>query len=563
MAEENGRYQLLEDVLEPEMVKQYRIRRGAHCVYMPRFGQEKYLCPCGTINPLDKPCYVCGLDPEPLSREVMEQLGRDAQERLAEEERQQKELEKRRLERERLLRKKRRIRLMKNIAALIGGVVAVAALGFALFWVSTREWIPAGHYRAALQALNRQEWELAHREFTLSNGHRDAKEYLARFSTPVLTADTRTADSALCESYTYDADGNRLVMNNSSYAMYEDGTEVLLEAGTWTNIYEKADRPLQLEDTGGKRLFTYNAQGNKITEEEYRADGVQESYQYWNYEYDAQGRVTRMMEICSELLSVNYSYEYEEQYTYGTNGEVLTKATYANYPASPEGNYKALFTYTYDAQGRVVEAVEEVTQTQDQNGDSVKQEQWCYDGEKLVQYTRRVEHLTDARLNSVQTVTHTYDSAGRLLKTEDINEFPNDPMRNFTETYEAVYDREGRIQREEERTVPVDESRFALSAFTKRGEYTYDLMGRCTEIKRLYDYPLSSSMESYATREVFTYRSDGTPQSSVTYKNTPAEPSWKVSFSQQFNENGLTASKISDPNGRKVESTYTYAYFYK
>ena len=563
MAEENSRYPLLEDVLEPEMVKQYRIRRGAHCVYMPRFGQEKYLCPCGSINPMGQNCYVCGLAPEPLTREVMEQLSRDAQLRLVEEERLQAELEQKRREREAMLRKQRRVQLLKNIAVWAGAAVAVLALGFALFWVSTREWIPAGHYKAALQALEKKDWQLAHREFTLANGYRDSKEYLARFSTPLLTSDTRTVDSALCESYTYDAYGNRLVMNNASYALYEDGTQALLEGGTWTNIYEREDRPLQLEDMYGKKLYTYNEQGDLLTEEEYRPDGVQESYKHYLYVYDELGRVTQTTEICSELLSVNYSYEYREKFTYGANGEVLTKETNANYPASPEGSYHALYTYTYDAWGRTVGIVEEVTQTLDQNGDCTKQEQWHYDGDKLMRYTRKVEHVLDSRLNSEQTITHTYDKAGRLLKTEEVTTFPEDPVRDVAETYEAYYDREGRLIWEETRSVPGDAERYALSAYTKRGEYTYDLLGRCTEIKWVYDYPLASSMESYATREVITYQTDGTPESSVLYRKSPTDPGWKVSYSQQFDENGLTAVKVSDPDGRRVESIYTYTYFYK
>ena len=89
-------------------MKQYRIRRGAHCVYMPRFGQEKYLCPCGTINPLDKRCYVCGLEPEPLSREVMESLSRDAALRMEQEQLQRQQQEEKRLAREEALRQKRR-----------------------------------------------------------------------------------------------------------------------------------------------------------------------------------------------------------------------------------------------------------------------------------------------------------------------------------------------------------------------------------------------------------------------------------------------------------------------
>ena len=47
------------------------------------------------------------------------------------------------------------------------------------------------------------------------------------------------------------------------------------------------------------------------------------------------------------------------------------------------------------------------------------------------------------------------------------------------------------------------------------------------------------------------------------YRKSPTDPGWKISYSQQFDENGLTAVKVSDPDGRRVESIYTYTYFYK
>ena len=564
MAEEKGRFQLLEDVLEPEMVKQYRIRRGAHCVYMPRFGEEKYLCPCGSINPLGKNCYVCGLEPEPLTREVMEQLGREAQARIAEEERQRAQQEERRLAREEALRKTRRARLLRQIAVWAGSAVAVLALGFALFWMFTREWIPGAHYAAAMEALEKTDWQRAHREFTLANSYGDSKEQLARFSTPKLTTESRTVDSATRESFTYDAFGNRLVQDYANYAIHEDGSEEVLEAHTWTNIYERADRPLQLEDIYGKTVYSYNDNGDVQEISYYRADGVQDSYRFFIHEYDELGRVVLMSEICSELISVNYSYEYQENFVYGANGEVLTKEAHANYPASAEGNYHSLLTYTYDDRGRLIATREDVTQTQDQSGDCVKLEQWQYEGEKLLQYNHQVEHGTDQRLNTLQTITYTYDASGRLLKKESVNVFPGDPVRNWTETYEASYDREGRLVWEQSRSVPADAERFALSAYTKTANYTYDLLGRLCEEKWVYDYPETSSMESYATRKVFSYGASAVPDNSEFFQKTPKDRTWVKLAEIEYNENGLEETYTSGfETGRITVRTSTYTYFYK
>ena len=70
--------QPLEEVLEPEMVKQYRIRRGQQCAFMPVFAEDKWLCSCGAENAAGENCHACGLSPEPLTRQVLEQLRQDA-----------------------------------------------------------------------------------------------------------------------------------------------------------------------------------------------------------------------------------------------------------------------------------------------------------------------------------------------------------------------------------------------------------------------------------------------------------------------------------------------------
>jgi hypothetical protein len=415
-----------------------------------------------------------------------------------------------------------------------------------------------------LAALEKKDWQTAHREFSLANGYKDSQEQLTRFSAPMLTSEVRTVDSATRESFTYDAFGNRLVMTTANYALHEDGGEELLDEQTWTNIYERADRPLRLEDMYGKTLFTYNEQGDVREREDYRADGVQDTYHFYIHKYDDAGRVVLKSEICSELISVNYSYEYWEAFTYGANGEVLTKEAHANYPASAEGNYHSLLTYTYDDRGRLIATREDVTQTQDQSGDCVKLEQWQYDGEKLLQNNYRVEHGTDPRLNTQQTVTYTYDASGRLLKKESVNVFPGDPVRNWTEIYEASYDREGRLVWEQSRSVPADAERFALSAYTKTANYTYDLLGRLCEEKWVYDYPETSSMESYATRKVFFYGPSAVPENSEFFQKTPKDRTWVKLAEIEYNENGLEETYTSGfETGRITVRTSTYTYFYK
>ena len=41
----------LEEAVGPELAKQYRLRRGEDCVFMPVRSGHHYLCSCGQVNP--------------------------------------------------------------------------------------------------------------------------------------------------------------------------------------------------------------------------------------------------------------------------------------------------------------------------------------------------------------------------------------------------------------------------------------------------------------------------------------------------------------------------------
>ena len=137
-------------------------------------------------------------------------------------------------------------------------------------------------------------------------------------------------------------------------------------------------------------------------------------------------------------------------------------------------------------------------------------------------------------------------------------------MRDWTETYEASYDREGRLVWEQTRSVPADAERFALSAYTRTAEYSYDLLGRLCEEKWVYDYPETSSMESYATRKLFFYGANAVPERGEFYQKTPKDRTWVKLAEISYNENGLEETYTSGfESGRITERTSTYTYFYK
>lgn len=553
-------YQRLDEVLEPEMVKQYKIRRGQQCVYMPLFGKERYLCSCGTVNPLGQNCYVCGLEPEPLTREVLEELGREAQERLAKEAEEQAQQENKRLAREEARRQARQKRKIKRIAIWSGSGVAAVVLSILLFWAFTRFWIPALQYEFAQQALEAGNYSRAYRLFSLAKDYADAQTYVQRFSTPILTQRTSDGLTVSRTEYTYDSNGNRLIMTEDEYRLDVDGREIQTDRQSWINHYNDMGNPVQLEDFYGKASFTYNENGDVTIEEQWRPDGVQERLRYYSYVYDDMGRITEMAEICSELVSVNYSYEQNYTYTYDEQGRVHTTTVVANYPAATEGNSIAISTNTYDDQDRLVQVLVEISTPNDENGNCQIVERWVYDSEgRCTSYIRQTEYFGENSRNSKQETTTVYNEQGKVEQECISTTFPGDGQRDMLQTAVYTYDREGRLSKQVSTMEHSDELRQSQSGYRNTVEYSYDLMGRMTSRKTVYEH--EDQNNSYAITESFTYRWDGTPKTS---KQTVKSVDGSAMVTEYtYNENGLVEKSRAVDGKNVTEQSFTYAYFYK
>lgn len=550
----------LEDVLEPEMVKQYRLRRGEQCVYMPRFGTERYLCSCGTVNPIGKKCYICGMEPEPLTRAVIEELRQEAEERL-EKERLQREKE----EAERAARQEaeRRVRQRKKLLMLVAASVAVVlllALGAVLFWFSTRVWIPAGHYQDGLEALEAGDLRSAHRSFVLAGTYEDARDYVARFYTPMVTV-KRTWDYQVSETvYTYDGAGRLLGSTASVKEVLDDGEIIQEEPVVWEMAYDDAGRVLKRESFYGREEYTYNERGDVTSQESYRTDGVHDTTRIFTYDYDDAGRLLRRAEICSELISVNYSYEQIDTYTYDEAGRVLVKSITTNYPASVEANYVSEQVHTYDEAGRLIRREENSVAPNDVTGDCGVVEEWIYnDRGDEVRYSKTTvfpgESLRDCR----QTVTKAFDEEGRLVEEVTQITFPNDPSRDMVSKTAYTYDKEGRCAYEFYSQQHSDAQRQLQSGYTHTVEYIYDLLGRVGESRVVWDY--ADGVESYVQTEEYAYNWDGSMKSCelVIKWRDPDRDVQKQSY--LYNENGLVKQEYLSEDDSVTEYTYDWFYF--
>ena len=93
-------------------------------------------------------------------------------------------------------------------------------------------------------------------------------------------------------------------------------------------------RPLVQEGYFGREVYSYNEQGDVIGLDVFRTDGIHNTTKSFVYRYDDAGRIVSETEICSELISVNYSYERNETITYDDAGRAVLRESSLNYPAN-------------------------------------------------------------------------------------------------------------------------------------------------------------------------------------------------------------------------------------
>ena len=176
--------QPLEEALsDDELVKQYKLRFGEDCKFLPVRRGDLWRCACGAVNRADEPvCHACGkvidtlfaVDMKALTAEKDARLAREKAEREAEEkaaaEAAAKAAEARRIKAEAAKKTGKKV-LKIAIPALIA--VIAAAL------VVTKIIIPNGEYNKAVALMEAGEYEEAIAAFEAMNGYKDSETQIS------------------------------------------------------------------------------------------------------------------------------------------------------------------------------------------------------------------------------------------------------------------------------------------------------------------------------------------------------------------------------------------------
>ncbi|MGP1376292.1 MAG: DUF6531 domain-containing protein [Bulleidia sp.] len=312
----------------------------------------------------------------------------------------------------------------------------------------------------------------------------DAKGNRTSYVYDLLDRVVKETDGRRVLTYAYDANGNRIRIDEQSDAsfkttgqVYDAMNRVVEEIDALGQrvqyTYEGSQLASVTDKNGNTTTYAYDSRGNRIRET--LADG---SYRTWSYdsagnktaETDTNGNTTSFVYdadhnpiqiVDKEGNATNYVYDnmnrqasstsplgYQESYTYDADGQITSKSV----------NGRIVETYVYDAYGNCIEeTVNRLTTT------------YAYDA-----FNNRIQKTDPYGL----TTAYTYDAYHRLIETR-VN-----PMCSSSWTYDT-YDNvlsetdlygETRLNRYD-----ADLNRIASTFHNRTTTYTYDLLNR--EIK--------------------------------------------------------------------------------
>ena len=209
-------------------------------------------------------------------------------------------------------------------------------------------------------------------------------------------------------SYVYDEDG--LLIEENIENLYADG---FIET---TYYYYDENGILSGKEThipGGEEVYTYDEQGNILTESCYSEDHVWTSTEY--HSYDAAGREYYCAQETSDGTRVIYDGTlndcgliatmtktvggYYSEYEYDEEGNLSCEKNF-----DEEGNLLEMSTYTYDEDGRCI--IEDYT-----NSYGTNHVVWEYSADGLI--LKQTECWNDSDLLCISSFT--YDEYGNLL----------------------------------------------------------------------------------------------------------------------------------------------------
>lgn len=162
---------------DEETVKQFRIKYGKDCNFVPRQHKDLWLCACGTWNRAQY-CYCCGKNKDDLISLDWDEIVKEKDNRLAKE---KAELEAQKAAESEAARKKaeetreRKIkqkRLIKKISLVTLAAAFLAFLVYATGW----HIIPFARYKNACKALESQSYDEAYNSFAALGTFSDSAE---------------------------------------------------------------------------------------------------------------------------------------------------------------------------------------------------------------------------------------------------------------------------------------------------------------------------------------------------------------------------------------------------
>jgi YD repeat-containing protein len=277
-----------------------------------------------------------------------------------------------------------------------------------------------------------------------------------------------------------------------------------------------------------------------------------------SYRYDEAGRVLERGEICSELVSVNYSYEQHDTYTYDANGRVKERTTVNNFPASEENNYTGRWEYTYDDKGNVIRLHYFVTQTEENGGDWEQISIYEYDAEgRNIYHRQSAIYPHEPMRDSEVTYTARYNADGNLEFEQWSYVYPGDPVRDSTDTTVLQYRADGKLLRSQRTLAYVDAERQQHSGGSQTTEYTYDLLGRC--ILQVHTNAYERDFSNTQEKIEYTYRMDGTLKSAqIVYTDADSQ----THSQNTYDENGLPILIRTQDQDEIHITEQTFQWFY-
>lgn len=546
--------QTLEEMLGEEIAKQYRLRWGEDCVYMPVSSGTECLCTCGKVNPAGEVCAACGRMPAIPDRQELETLQAEATQRLESEAALRAQEEAERLQQEAELRKRRRRRVL-TVCATVVGALAVVALAV---WSVVSFAIPAYHYGQARKALEQKDYQLAHREFTLAGEYKDAEAYLRRFYTPELTVRTEAPRLRSFREYTYDSAGRVIKETGEQFMQDPQGVVVTDDHWVYVHQYDEAGRVVRSENAGGKREYSYDQRGDLYRAAVYNAEGEQQYAYTFVYRYDEENRLTQMAVCCKACAQPTGSFIQTDKYAYDEAGNMIFRQTTKEYPQKPSAGYVTTTRWRYDEQGRQLERTMEMKSDQNTVTNLTEEEYWTYDeAGKILTHTQKTEYAQDPANNTDWKETHTYNSRGFLTELLTEGCYPNAPRRNYTVRITQEYDMAGRRIRARQVVEYENPERQKDLASSRTEEMTYDLLGRVIKTVRTRNY---AQLENNCVEtELVEYGPDGVQKTvcTVTEQNGTVTEDRK-----DYNENGLLFSVVYEHGSGNTRQELTYAYFY-